>query len=245
MFKRNDYQQPPIAAPIIIPNPDPTAMTREKIEHDILSVEARIVERIEGLRMAFDARLNASDRAAETFAENLNRIPTQTDRQVGALEALHSARIAAVLESLVSRGDLTDEKFIGVDRQFIERDVRVLQSAAAATTAVNAALQAAKEAVGEQNKSFTLSIDKSETATMKQIDALLVTSQTATQGINTAIADVKERLTRIEGQKTGATDTTATQHMSASMTISIIGAVISAVVALIYVTSLLHPVVMR
>jgi hypothetical protein len=48
--------------------------------------------------------------------------------------------------------------------------------------AVDAALQATKEAVAEQNRSFALATDKSETATMKQIDALGLAIQTANKG---------------------------------------------------------------
>jgi len=232
-----------VAAPLVVPNPDPSVMTRAKIDHDISQVELRLIERIEGIRAMFQARLDAIDKAASLFDVNLNRIPTTVDRQVGALETLMGAQMQDLTHTLVATRHLTDEKFVGVDRQFMERDVRVAASAAAATTAVNAALQAAKEAVGEQNKSFTLSIAKSETATMKQVDALLVTSQTATAGLNSAISDVKDRLTRIEGAKIGMNDTTTSQHLSSSMTLSIIAAIISAVVAVAYVASLFHPVV--
>ena len=240
---KDDLRPGVVGAPLVIPNPDPSVMTRAKIDHDVNQVEMRLIERMDGIRGTFQARLDAIDKAAELFDVNLNRIPTTVDRQVGALETLTSAKMEDLTHTLLANRLLTDEKFNGVDRQFVERDVRVLQSAAAATTAVNAALQAAKEAVGEQNKSFTLSIDKSETATMKQIDALLVTSQTATAGLNSAISDVKDRLTRIEGQKIGAVDTTASQHTSASMTLSIIAAVISAIVAFSYLSSLFHSTV--
>ena len=178
-------------SPRVIPNPDPSEMTRSKIDHDIGELEQKLYERIEGLRASMQARLDAIDKASLLFETNLNRIPTQTDRQVGGLQDLIYAKLEALQTLLTSNRILTDQKFTGVDRQFDERDVRVGQSAVAATTAVNAALQAAKEAVGEQNKSFTLSITKSETATAKQIDALLVTSQTVAAGLLTTITDVK------------------------------------------------------
>lgn len=231
-----------VTAPLVIPNPDPSEMTRAKIDHDIEELQQKLYERIEGLRMAMQARLDAIDKASLLFETNLNRIPTQTDRQVGGLQDLIYAKLEALQTLLNSNHVLTDEKFNGVDRQFVERDVRVGQSAVAATTAVNAALQAAKEAVGEQNKSFTLSITKSETATMKQIDALLVTSQTATTGLLTTITDVKERLTRIEGQAVGRVDTTSDNNRSNSMAISIAAVIISAVGAIAYVSTFLHSV---
>jgi hypothetical protein len=65
-------------------------------------------------------------------------------------------------------------------------------------------LQAAKEAVAEQNRSFALATGKSETATMKQIDALGLAIQTANKGLDDKIADMKDRLTRIEGMDLGS-----------------------------------------
>ena len=70
--------------------------------------------------------------------------------------------------------------------------------------AVDAALQAAKEAVAEQNRSFALATGKSETATMKQIDALGLAIQTANKGLDDKIADLKDGLTRIEGMDLGS-----------------------------------------
>ncbi len=68
---------------------------------------------------------------------------------------------------------------------------------------MDAALQAAKEAVGEQNKSSALAIAKSEAATTKQIDQLAGVIQTMTKAFDDKVGDVKDRLTRIEGAKQG------------------------------------------
>jgi hypothetical protein len=71
------------------------------------------------------------------------------------------------LESLIDEKFQTirskfEEKFASIDKQFLDRDTRVEQMAKASAEALSAALQAAKEAVGEQNKSSALSINKSE-----------------------------------------------------------------------------------
>ena len=92
------------------------------------------------------------------------------------------------------------EKFSGVEKQFGERDVRVIQAASAQTTAVNAALQAQKEAVTEQNKSFTLSIDKSEKGTGEAIAQQRTLLQTATGSLGDKIDDLKSRFAAVEGQ---------------------------------------------
>jgi hypothetical protein len=107
-------------------------------------------------------------------------------------------------EQLAQLKQLHQEKFDSIAVQFAERDTRTEQTAAGVKIAVDAALQAAKEAVAEQNRSFALATGKSETATMKQIDALGLAIQTANKGLDDKIADMKDRLTRIEGMDLGA-----------------------------------------
>jgi hypothetical protein len=99
---------------------------------------------------------------------------------------------------------LHEEKFRSVAIQFVERDTRTEQTSRDSKVAVDAALQAAKEAVGEQNKSSAMAIAKSEAATTKQIDQIGVIIQTNTAGFNDKIDDIKSRLTIIEGKATGA-----------------------------------------
>lgn len=82
--------------------------------------------------------------------------------------------------------------------------MRTEQSSKDSKVAVDAALQAAKEAVGEQNKSSALAIAKSETATTKQIDQLGILIQNNTKAFDDKISDLKDRLTRIEGMGQGA-----------------------------------------
>jgi hypothetical protein len=86
------------------------------------------------------------------------------------------------------------EKFRGVQVQFHERDIRFEQAARDNKIAVDAALEAAKEAVGEQNKSSAMAIAKSEAATTKQMDAIGAIIQTSTKSLDDKINDLKDRL---------------------------------------------------
>lgn len=188
----NQHDDPRVITPI----PDPTTLTTANLHRELLSLQSLIV-----------ARLDAMDKATELLNQNVTRVPTDTDKQISHLKELH------------------DEKFLSVQRQFQERDVRTEQIAAASTTAISAALQAAKEAVAEQNRASALSIAKSETATTKQIDqqgAQIQTQtsslndkiesetrglndkiQSETRALNGMIAVISSRLDRIEGQKSG------------------------------------------
>src|ERR1700722_15004743 len=106
------------------------------------------------------------DKAATLFNDNLTRVPTDTDKQIQHLKELH------------------DEKFESIQTQFKERDVRSDQDKIAATTAVNAALQAQKEAAASQNESNSAAITKSEAATAKQIDQILLLLGSNTKNID-------------------------------------------------------------
>jgi len=96
-----------------------------------------------------------------------------------------------------------------IQTQFKERDTRVEQTAKASKEALDAALQAAKEAVGEQNKSNSVSIAKSEATTLKQIDGLAGSITALATTLNDKIDDLKERLTVIEGRASGDIETRA------------------------------------
>lgn len=148
--------------------------------------------------------------------------------------------IAGLKELVFSRLDssdqLTQERFRGVERQFSERDTRTTQSEVASKEAIAAALQAAKEAVGEQAKNFTLSIDKSETATVKQIDAVKQNSETAIAGATSQINDLKERTTRIESlgigvatQKTESSNSTSLMFAGFGVLVGVSGLVVAAI----------------
>jgi hypothetical protein len=140
---------------------------------------------IKDVKEILETRFVGIDRAIDLLQETQNRVPILMDEKLNQLRSLHQ------------------EKFDSIRIQFAERDTRTEQTAAGVKIALDAALQAAKEAVAEQNRSFALATGKSETATMKQIDALGLAIQTANKGLDDKIADMKDRLTRIEGMDLG------------------------------------------
>jgi hypothetical protein len=158
------------------PIPDPTLLTQQQIFREIGA-----------LRELVFTRLDAMDKAVELFKADLVRVPTDTDKQVSQLRDLHQ-------EKLDSIRTLMDEKFHSVATQFAERDVRVEETAKSTKVAVDAALQAAEKAVEKQNEAFSLSIAKSEAATIKQIDQQAELLRTATGALDDKISDGKDRL---------------------------------------------------
>ena len=164
---------------IIVPQPYPTLLptaqlTREinnareliesKVNGAVVMLEGRIeanATAVDTLRMVVDrhtdiairdvkevleTHLVGMDKAINLLADIQNRVPMLMDEKLNQLQSLHQ------------------EKFDSIAIQFAERDTRTAQTAAGAKIAVDAALQAAKEAVAEQNRSFALATGKSETA---------------------------------------------------------------------------------
>ena len=132
------------------PVPDPTILTTQQLYREIATS-----------REILETRLNAMDTATDLNKQATDKIPNIIDNKVAQLKNVFDERFATVVE-----------KFRSIETQFKERDTRTEQSSKDSKVAVDAALQAAKEAVGEQNKSNALAIAKSETAFTKQLDQI-------------------------------------------------------------------------
>ena len=182
---------PAIAAPQTIskPDPDPTVLTTQALFREINQVQALLDAHMDGLEGTLSARITAIDRDVDRLQLAVEQEPASTGALIGTLRDLH------------------EEKFKSIQVQFVERDTRTEQTSRDSKVAVDAALQAAKEAVGEQNKSSALAIAKSEASTTKQIDQQGLLIASSTQGLDDKIDDIKDRLTRIEGKDIGTRST--------------------------------------
>jgi hypothetical protein len=160
---------------------DPSALTT-----------AQTVREIAALKELITTRLEAMDKAIVLFSDNLTRVPTDVDKQVGNLKELHDERFSRVATQIDA-----------IQRQFTERDGRVKEAIYAAKIALDDALLAAKEIGNVQNQASALAILKSETATAKQLDQIGFNLQTIQAALHDKIDDVKTRLTSFEGRGQG------------------------------------------
>jgi len=156
----------------------------------------------------------------------------QLARALGALEKLVVQRIDCVDELTRARALVIDERFSSVALRFSERDIRFEQAAHDSRVAVAAALEAASNAVSEQNKAITASFLKSDADTNKQIDQLGALIQSTIAGINTQIADVKDRATRIEAEARGKLSELGEHRATATSYVGIAGLVVGSLVGL-------------
>jgi hypothetical protein len=152
------------------PVPDPTILTTQQL-----------VAAIAAVREILETRLDAMDTATELNKQNTDKIPSLIEHRVRELEKLH------------------DEKFEGVDKQFVERDARSKQVSELNQKALDAALQAAKDASGKTESSFT-----------KQIADLTENFTTKNTALEDRLNDLKSRIDRGEGG-TAQTDKTRGQ----------------------------------
>ena len=177
-----------------MPGPDPTILTT-----------SQLVRELSHLRDTIETRLDGMDKATELLNQNYQRVPTDTDKQISHLKGLHG------------------EKFVGIQLQFHERDVRSAAAEDAAKVAVNAALQAQKEAAAAQNASNAMAIAKSETATLKQIDGILALLASNNTALNEKVAVINNRLDLKDGKETGHTASSNTTVAIAMAAVAIIG----------------------
>lgn len=188
----------------IRPVPDPTILTTQQLVREMALLrelmETRFTEAasVNALSVKIlETRLESMDKAVELLQTSSDKIPSYVDEKLNSLKEIH------------------EEKFNSVQTQFKERDTRTEQTSKDSKVAVDAALQAAKEAVGEQNKSSALAIAKSEASTVKQIDQLGLLIQQMTKAADDKFNDVKERLTRIEGKEQGVVKQVSETHRTA------------------------------
>jgi hypothetical protein len=160
---------------------DPSTLTTQQLWREIASLKELLLSHVDRI-----------DTAVKVAHDDLVRVPTEVQKSVAALKELTWVRLDDLEELVKQRFNLVETS-------------RVEQKTDTAT-AVTAALNAAKEAVAEQNKSNTVAIAKSEASTTKLLDQLTILINTTASGLEGKINDVKDRLTTIEGRSSGRKD---------------------------------------
>lgn len=142
--------------------------------------------------MQSQTQFSAIQTAVDLAHQDAVRVPTIVDRAVTALQALEDGKIALSQATVDARLEQTSGQLAKLDIQFQERT-------AASSTAIAAALQAAKEAVGEQNKSSASAIDKAQAQTTEQLSQLRTLASAEISAQTAQITDLKSRLDKSEG----------------------------------------------
>ena len=176
-------------------------------------------------------RFNASEKAVDLLHADQVRVPTLLDREMGHEREVWQAKLDGL-------GTLVLEKFSAL--AILTDKLRVADS-----TALTAALSAAEKAVGEQNRSSSLAITKSEQGMQEALKQLQTTFQTEIKGITAIIAVMQSRLDRGEGVERQVRDqgiiTRAGAQYDQGSSANIIAIVAVAIAAIALVVSLILP----
>lgn len=176
---------------------DPTELTTEALRREIDLLGSLIA-----------ARLVAVEKTQQAFEQNITRVPTDVDKQVGQLRDL-----------LEMRFQVADANFANIDTQFRERDVRTDLAADSVGKAIDAALRAAQERA-----------DKTESALFKQLDQLSVLFDRQAAALQQQLGDVKERVIAMEQRSEGSIEQRSEGRDSQSLWAGIIFGLIGAAV---------------
>jgi hypothetical protein len=185
-----------------VPVPDPTVLTTQQLVREIAALREIFEAKIDGHSKIFDARVVSADSSIKLIRDLIHNIPSSIDEKVGNLRTLH------------------DEKFKSIEKQFVERDTRTEQAAVGTKTAVDAALQAAKEANAESNRSISAASTKQEGAFSKQIDQQGILIAATTCGTEDKISDLKDRVQALESSKLATAGTKDESRANLSLIVS-------------------------
>ncbi len=217
-----------------VPVPDPTVLTTQNLQREIATSRENIEARMDGAFDAMDAKISGNLSMLMTRLDGMDKaivlLHTDTDRHVDVANAQLQKLLEEKISSIIRQ---FDEKFHSIATQFTERDIRTEQTARDSKVAVDAALQAAKEAVGEQNKSNALAIAKSENTFTKQIDQIGVLIATLQKSIDDKIDDIKARLGNMEARQEGSISTKQGMGSFAAIIISAVIMVLGIVTLII------------
>ncbi len=183
----------------LVPRPDPTVLTTSQLIREVSALKELIYVQFESRDKSIDTLRGESEARLEEGLRTLHNATELRDEKIRGLYAAQEAFKELVLSRFAQQDTITEKA---------ARDVK---------SAVDAAFAAAKEAVGEQNKSNALSITKSETAFTKSIDQLGELVKTMGKAIDDKIevikkssddkvTDIKDRLVSMEGQRGGRND---------------------------------------
>jgi hypothetical protein len=172
--------------------------------------------------------------------EKFNAEHTLTKEKLVAVDERFEAAVKIRNGQFEAERVYVNERFNAVILRFTEMEKRSKDLDEARALALAAALQAAKEAVAEQNRSNTTAIGKSETAVGEQIKQMRETFDTALRGQGIQITDLKSRIDRGEGGNSGATNLRTEQRANTTVNVGIIGCAIAFAAVVISGAVLFH-----
>ncbi len=180
--------------------PDPTSATTQMILREIGALKELTAAHMDAVHQRFIAL----DKALDLAHEDLVRGPTNLEREVNTITKLFDTKLS-----------IRDERFIGIDKQFLDRDSQLRLGTSEKKSAIDSALQAAKDAVNKSELGFT-----------KQIEQQGVMINTVKSELEKQIENLKERVTEMTANRMGGLEVRKESRESMGVMIGIVGAVV-------------------
>lgn len=139
------------------------------------------------------------------------------------IEKLYNAKLTAIESRYDVRLEGLQELF---DQQFKSAEEQRKEQKADTKTAVDAALQAQKEAVREQTAASDRAITKSEGGMIEQLKQLGQTVDTKVTGLTTAHNDLKTRVERMESEARGQTTQVSENRAATGAQLALAGVIL-------------------
>jgi hypothetical protein len=138
---------------------------------------------------------------------------------------LREAAMALLKERINGMEKVSKAKFAKIDSEFSLVESRRVEQKVDTKVAVDAALSAAEKAVKEQTVASEKSIIKSETSAAEQSKQQNATFTASLKGVIDTVADVKDRVGKIENLRQGAGDIRDNARLNVGMVVGIAGVV--------------------
>jgi septal ring factor EnvC (AmiA/AmiB activator) len=199
---------------------------------DLVRVPTAVDKAVGDLRGLMETRFDCSEKESDLARDVIQTRFEGMDRALKLLQDIADKFPDRIDEKIDSLKEIHDGQFEAIRVQFHERDVRSDKQAESSKLAVDAALQAAKEAVAEQARSAALATLKSETSQVKAIEQQGELIQTTTGALRDQIDDLKGRVTRIEAIAIGQAGQKVEQQSNSGLTIAVISVGVTILLAL-------------
>lgn len=190
-----------------IPIPDPSLITaqeiakakselREEFKQGMAAQAELLVTAGVGRHEKALLRIDAVEAAAKTFQDNLNRVPTQLDREASRITALFEEKLTTLRSQLDCLRNFADAMRVN------------------AMKAIESAFVGAEKVSDSQRVAFEQQISKSEAATTKELDGIKALINNLREGMNTQITNLTDRINRDTGAVQGVREARVSDNMT-------------------------------
>ena len=161
-------------------------------------------------------------------------------REINGLQELLETKLEVLDIKMTGHFLIDGQRFTKIDEEFTAIETQRVEQKRDTQDALAFALTSQKEAVGKQDEANQKAISKSEAATAETLAKLAELFKTTTDGLSGKIDDVKERVSRMESAKQGATEVREESHANINAVTAVIGAVLAAIVLALGIYAAVH-----